>query len=708
MQSKRYPDATQDVVSSLVFGRFWGPAIACPQAYGICDERLPPTVSRGLILASKILQAMPCGKEFREEYMKCMDSFARSGAGRLAEYSAACTCAPKGPPTADLHALSSTQLPLRPWMRMMNSANPIDAQHLVSKLSTSDIEHLYSVLHACKDEIAASAGESADAVLSAFDLIGDPVENVTLPVDLSSSILRKLAKSQADVSVECVSNAKRYPETDIELASYTHASWDLIDRSYNPPMYTDTKVDGADPDIFVQPAVLMFNDIDTKVGVDRRSAEGNYKVVSGAPRNPVQRTGIRGRGKLQFWGPNHFGNPVITRWSRNANGKIHQRMGRPVAEVLCNKSANGTLTLLRAPLSVNSTLPDWVADFFRVNNDVSIQKERTDKTDMAPLQFGSNNRGSTALFDSSVELPDDTSATVVTATVTDLAGGGTPRASRSHTMSPSGAPIDESLHPLFTSGTLVYDGYVNDPLNTDNAWTESTSWHFHDENDVLKHNNAAITESEKMSWQVVDEDANWEPHAKDLLATVTERMNAHFRDRLLPLLCEIVSLIQAQGLGNTGIYRLSGSKKNIEAITELVYASATLPSAELAQISDLNELTGLVKSLLRDMVPPLIPYELYADAVKVATAESDRQSDLVSELLLKLPTSNFKVRGLPSLVMLRLIRGTYSPLLIRIGHVLPHSTFEECCVIGIGESNGCFELVSRVRTHDNALAKGSQ
>ena len=47
-----------------------GPAIACPQKYGISDEDLPPNVSRGLILASKLLQAMPSKREFREEYMQ--------------------------------------------------------------------------------------------------------------------------------------------------------------------------------------------------------------------------------------------------------------------------------------------------------------------------------------------------------------------------------------------------------------------------------------------------------------------------------------------------------------------------------------------------------------------------------------------------------------------------------------------------------------
>ena len=35
------------------------------------------------------------------------------------------------------------------------------------------------------------------------------------------------------------------------------------------------------------------------------------------------------------------------------------------------------------------------------------------------------------------------------------------------------------LNTLFESGTEIYRGYVDDPRNTDNAWTETTACHFH-------------------------------------------------------------------------------------------------------------------------------------------------------------------------------------------------------------------------------------
>lgn len=36
-----------------------------------------------------------------------------------------------------------------------------------------------------------------------------------------------------------------------------------------------------------------------------------------------------------------------------------------------------------------------------------------------------------------------------------------------------------SLSKLFSKGTLVYKGYVDDPRNTDNAWMETVALNFH-------------------------------------------------------------------------------------------------------------------------------------------------------------------------------------------------------------------------------------
>ena len=39
--------------------------------------------------------------------------------------------------------------------------------------------------------------------------------------------------------------------------------------------------------------------------------------------------------------------------------------------------------------------------------------------------------------------------------------------------------FQEHVATLFETGRQVYRGYIDDPRNTDNAWTETTAFHFH-------------------------------------------------------------------------------------------------------------------------------------------------------------------------------------------------------------------------------------
>ena len=46
------------------------------------------------------------------------------------------------------------------------------------------------------------------------------------------------------------------------------------------------------------------------------------------------RTGIKGRGVLGKWGPNHAADPILTRWLRDGNGKkiLNQDTRLPILE----------------------------------------------------------------------------------------------------------------------------------------------------------------------------------------------------------------------------------------------------------------------------------------------------------------------------------------------------------------------------------------
>nr|XP_020023452.1 transient receptor potential cation channel subfamily M member 2-like isoform X2 [Castor canadensis] len=70
---------------------------------------------------------------------------------------------------------------------------------------------------------------------------------------------------------------------------------------------------------------------------DRRSFHGVYEVQDGLPLNPMGRTGLRGRGSLRWFGPNHTLHPVITRWRRNQDGAICRKSIKKMLEVLVLK-----------------------------------------------------------------------------------------------------------------------------------------------------------------------------------------------------------------------------------------------------------------------------------------------------------------------------------------------------------------------------------
>ena len=130
---------------------------------------------------------------------------------------------------------------------------------------------------------------------------------------------------------------------------------------------------------------------------------------SGAPLNPVGRTGLQGRGLLGKWGANHAADPIVTRF--------HPTTGQ---------------------LQV-----------------VAIQRKDT---------------GQWAIPGGMVDPGENVSVTVKRE-FTEEAGAIADEAERMEFL----AMTEE----LFSSGRQVYRGYVDDPRSTDNAWMETTAFHFH-------------------------------------------------------------------------------------------------------------------------------------------------------------------------------------------------------------------------------------
>uniref|UniRef100_A0A5S6QXD8 Nudix hydrolase domain-containing protein n=1 Tax=Trichuris muris TaxID=70415 RepID=A0A5S6QXD8_TRIMR len=117
--------------------------------------------------------------------------------------------------------------------------------------------------------------------------------------------------------ISCSTYKRLYPDTTIERAvvNKTSKPW-AVKVDYNPPEYSKPCISIDKCDVSAWACCFAFN----KYGhsVDRRSATfGRYKVNSKCePLNPRGRTGIRGRGSLLRYGPNHI---VVVIISRNGN-----------------------------------------------------------------------------------------------------------------------------------------------------------------------------------------------------------------------------------------------------------------------------------------------------------------------------------------------------------------------------------------------------
>lgn len=113
-------------------------------------------------------------------------------------------------------------------------------------------------------------------------------------------------------------DVKRFPVPD------EYVQWSVAFSEYQPITYTAPHITNqvwADPDIKSSEFKPKWWQIDGKV--NRCSFEGMYKIDNnGCPLNPIGRTGLRGRGLLGRWGPNHAADPIVTRWKRDAQGQI--------------------------------------------------------------------------------------------------------------------------------------------------------------------------------------------------------------------------------------------------------------------------------------------------------------------------------------------------------------------------------------------------
>ncbi|XP_069769192.1 ADP-ribose pyrophosphatase, mitochondrial isoform X2 [Narcine bancroftii] len=254
--------------------------------------------------------------------------------------------------------------------------------------------------------------------------------------------------------------------------------WAVPWTNYNPVDYTAPSVLGQPP--WADPPcrgkgdlnkLLKFNQLDGDV--DRRSHTGKYSRMNGVPRNPCGRTGLKGRGLLGRWGPNHAADPIVTRWKKEG-GKtvIHSRSGNPILQfvAICRKD------------NKEWAIPGGMVD---PGEKVSATLRR---------EFGEETLNS-------LELPE---------------------AERQE--------VKELINSLFQGGEVVYKGYVDDPRNTDNAWMETVAMNFHDETgeSVAKFKFQAGDDAGAVKWMDIEEQQKLYASHTQFLHHVAKAKDAHW------------------------------------------------------------------------------------------------------------------------------------------------------------------------------------
>ncbi|XP_052253944.1 transient receptor potential cation channel subfamily M member-like 2 isoform X2 [Dreissena polymorpha] len=258
--------------------------------------------------------------------------------------------------------------------------------------------------------------------------------------------------------------------------------WGTSYLEYSPSVYTAEEVlrrpPWADPDIMRMKSqdrsstISMFNKDDTVFNVCRRSFMGEYQVVDGLPLNPKGRTGLQGRGLLGRWGPNHAGDPLVTRWKMDEGGNRVVQEGKPVMEFVA---------VLRTD-NQQWALPGAIISNPNISPIDHLKAEFTEEA-LGTLEHGKSERH-----------------------------------------------LHKKLKRLWTKGVKIYEGYADDQRNTDNAWLETQVFIYHDhDGNLLKHLHLRAGESvELASWLTVSSKISMHGMHLYFLKLAAKHLDAYF------------------------------------------------------------------------------------------------------------------------------------------------------------------------------------
>lgn len=289
------------------------------------------------------------------------------------------------------------------------------------------------------------------------------------PASVGRTTLKMLTNEKCRNSVYPRTKLNRFNVPDLFL------KWETDFPDYTPISYTSDSIKGqpwADPEKLSEGS--PWNRVDSHNKIDRKSHEGEYRIVDGIPLNPIGRTGVKGRGCLGRWGPNHAADPIVTRWKVNEKGERikHPKTGKPILQFISIQRRD----------SGEWAIPGGMVDPGELVT-ATLRREFGEEA-LNSLEANEHNKGS----------------------------------------------LEKKIDDLFQHGFEIYRGYVDDPRNTDNAWMETVAYNFHDKdgNSVARFKLHAGDDAVGVKWMDIGCDVKLYASHADMIRKVAEHHNAHW------------------------------------------------------------------------------------------------------------------------------------------------------------------------------------
>uniref|UniRef100_T1J3Q7 Rho-GAP domain-containing protein n=1 Tax=Strigamia maritima TaxID=126957 RepID=T1J3Q7_STRMM len=128
------------------------------------------------------------------------------------------------------------------------------------------------------------------------------------------------------------------------------------------------------------------------------------------------------------------------------------------------------------------------------------------------------------------------------------------------------------------------------------------------------------------------------PGSKGLVDCVIADFAPKLAPFIPPLILHCIMEVELRGLSETGVYRLSGSEKEVKDLKERFLNGKGIPKLSK---SDIHAVTSCMKDFLRCLKEPLLTYDLWQDFVDAAEIADEKHGIRVLRTLIdKLPIAN--------------------------------------------------------------------